>query len=39
MHEFTTHFIACPVYFIDYNRYNLFIEEKTEQGGFPSQLL
>lgn len=31
--EFITYyFIACTVYFISYNRYNLFIEEKSEEG-------
>ncbi len=30
--EFSTYFITCTVYFIGYSRYNLLIEEKSEEG-------
>ncbi len=32
--EFSTYFITCTVYFIGYCRYNLLIEEKSEEGAF-----
>lgn len=32
--EFSTYFITCTVYFIGYSRYNLLIEEKSEEGAF-----
>lgn len=34
VYEFVSYFITCTVYFISYNRYNLLIEEKSEERAF-----
>lgn len=34
VYEFVSYFITCTVYFISYNRYNLLIEEKSEERTF-----